>query len=246
MASTMTPDSTVLFCSAVTPDRYGKAREHEAAAENALMTEHLVHFLSKHPVAQLVFLSSTSLYGPQPPDPIRESSPVNPDRPYAKNKLENEYRLTDCGQRQGFAVLHARISLLYGPGDRHNFYGPLQFFHSALKERCIYLFGQGEDRRDFLYIEDMAAALFKLIELKAHGVYLLTPGQSLSFAELAKKVSCLLPYPVELKSMPRQIPLCHHHFDNTRLCSALGADFRFTVLDEGLKKLWKWIQMGVQ
>ena len=56
-----------------------------------------------------------------------------------------------------------RPTLVYGPNDPHNGYGPNKFIRDAKKGNCINLFGKGEERRDHIFINDLTFMVYQII-----------------------------------------------------------------------------------
>ena len=79
-----------------------------------------------------------------------------------------------------------RPTLIYGPNDPHNSYGPNKFIRSFLNKEDITLFGRGEERRDHVFINDLSKILAKLIIKKKSGIFNIASGKVFSFFEIAK------------------------------------------------------------
>ena len=74
-----------------------------------------------------------------------------------------------------------RPTLIYGIGDAHNGYGPNRFINLALKNKLISIFGNGEEKRDHIFIKDLIKIILKCVERKAIGTLNLTSGKVYSF-----------------------------------------------------------------
>ena len=67
-----------------------------------------------------------------------------------------------------------RPTLIYGPGDTHNGYGPNRFINLALKNKSIPIFGNGEEKRDHIFVEDVKGSLhFSTIFTSALAIYIM-------------------------------------------------------------------------
>jgi nucleoside-diphosphate-sugar epimerase len=102
----------------------------------------------------------------------------------------------------------------------------------------ITLFGQGEEKRDHLYIEDAVGLIGLTLTHKSVGVLNLATGVSVSFMQAAQKVAELAEGKVEIECLPRNNPITHVHFDVTATLKAFP-QFKFTALDEGLRKMFE-------
>jgi UDP-glucose 4-epimerase len=80
----------------------------------------------------------------------------------------------------------------------------------------------------------VAAIVVGLLRSETAGVFNVATGQSRSFAGVVKTMCDLVPYDVEVTSLPRKSAITHRRFDIARLGRALP-DLRFTPLREGLR-----------
>jgi nucleoside-diphosphate-sugar epimerase len=124
-----------------------------------------------------------------------------------------------------------RPSLLYGAADPHNGYGPNRFRRLANEGKEIVLFGEGEERRDHVYIDDVAELAARVLYRRSTGVLNIATGTVHSFREIAEKLSS------KVKGSPRNGPMPHNGYRPFDVAAVRAAfpDFRFTPLEEGLK-----------
>jgi UDP-glucose 4-epimerase len=130
-------------------------------------------------------------------------------------------------------LLILRVTGVYGPGDPHASYGPNAFARSLARDHSVRIFGAGEEERDHVFVDDVAAVAAGLLRSGAAGIYNVATGQSRSFADVVKTIRDLVPYEVEVVSAPRKGPITHRRFDITRLAHALPG-MRFTPLRDGV------------
>lgn len=177
--------------------------------------------------AQVVNISSDAVYADLPA-PLTEESPAAPTTLHGAMHLAREL-VFRAEVKAPLAIL--RPSLLYGAADPHNGYGPNRFRRLAAEGREIVLFGEGEERRDHVYIGDLAGLVARVIYRRSIGVLNVATGTVHSFREIAQKFS------TRVKGSPRNAPMPHNGyrpFDTAAVRRAFP-DFRFTPLDEGLK-----------
>ena len=108
-----------------------------------------------------------------------------------------------------------------------------RFIKSALERGTIELFGDGEERRDNVFVVDAARIVRRFAENTLTGVVNLVSGQSDSFASLAGLIQRLMPEPVRVVHGPRIRPVIHQAFLANELLAACP-DFSWTPLAEGL------------
>jgi nucleoside-diphosphate-sugar epimerase len=103
----------------------------------------------------------------------------------------------------------------------------------AHKERRITLFGEGEERRDHIFVDDVAALIWQVLRHRSRGTLNAATGHSISYDGLARRVARLFDGTIEIVGKPRQQPITHRHFNVSALRRAFPT-FRFTTLDQGL------------
>jgi len=222
-------EDSVVFASALTPDR---GRDRRAMLKNLAMGDHVSQFLENNPCSHLIYISSDAVYR-DGEHPIREISCCQPSSLYGFSHLVREEMLREVTKRAGTPLVVLRPCAIYGAADTHNSYGPNRFRRMALEQRKITLFGQGEEKRDHIYIADVVRLIGLCLLHKSTGTLNLATGQSVSFMEVAQKVAALTEGQVEIEGLPRSSPITHLHFDVTATLKAFP-EFNFTSLDEGL------------
>jgi UDP-glucose 4-epimerase len=113
-------------------------------------------------VKRVVFASSATVYGDQKTKPVSEDLVPHPAVPYAVSKLAAERYLFTIGGLEGFETVALRIFNAYGPRQQlppaHAPVVPL-FMHQILGGGSVVVFGDGQQTRDFVYIDDVVDAL---------------------------------------------------------------------------------------
>ncbi|MEX2008645.1 MAG: NAD-dependent epimerase/dehydratase family protein [Dongiaceae bacterium] len=135
-----------------------------------------------------------------------------------------------------FAAL--RPTLLYGAADPHNGYGPNRFRRQAEGGQPILIFGEGEERRDHVAVDDVAALAALILAHRSLGALNAATGVSVSFHDVARMVAQQFGGRVPVTSQPRQGPpphLTHRHFDIVG-CHRAFPTFRVTPLEDGLRR----------
>ncbi len=144
-------------------------------------------------VRRVVFISSGAVYGNQEKQPVREDAQPNPRSPYAVSKLAAEYYVKTIGALWGIETVCLRVFNAYGPGQHlPPVHAPvmLTFLRQALQNGTLVLHGEGQQTRDYVYVDDVVNAM--LAASTAPGVDRLTinvgSGQETSVRELARLV----------------------------------------------------------
>jgi nucleoside-diphosphate-sugar epimerase len=131
-----------------------------------------------------------------------------------------------------------RPTLVYGAGDPHNGYGPNKFRREANRGEAIVLFGEGEERRDHVDVDDIAEIVRLVAEHRSAGTLNVATGSVASFRELAQKAVALSRRDVAIEGSPRNGPMPHNGyrpFDPAATYDAFPG-FRYTGLDAGLRR----------
>jgi nucleoside-diphosphate-sugar epimerase len=229
LAAVLRNDDTLVFLSALTPD---KGRGIPPFLANLRMGAAVCAALERSPVAHVIYLGSDAVY-PFREGLVSEQSCAEPTDLYGAMHLAREIMVKQA-TKAPVAVL--RPTLIYGVGDTHNSYGPNRFRRAARKDKRIALFGEGEETRDHILIGDVVRLIDRVIGHRSAGLLNLATGNSIAYADLAKSVAALFAEPVEVAGTPRQNPVTHRHFDITAMRRAFP-DFAFTPLARGIEEV---------
>lgn len=209
-------------------------RNAEMLVENMRIAQAMTRALSAVEPSQVVNISSDAVYADLP-GPITESSCASPGSLHGAMHLAREVMFRS-ELRAPLATL--RPSLLYGAGDPHNGYGPNRFRRLAARSEKIVLFGEGEERRDHVYIDDVAELVARVLYRRSIGVLNVATGEVHSFREIAEKVVALSGRSVAIEGSPRNGPMPHNGYRpfDAAGCRTVFPDFAYTGLDEGLAR----------
>ena len=222
-------DDSVVFVSALAP-----TRNNAMLIDNLRMAEAVCAALAAQPVGHLVYVSSDAVYSDDA-NPVTERSCQQPSSLHGVMHLAREIMLR-AALKLPLAIL--RPTLIYGAKDPHNGYGPNRFRRLAAKGEAITLFGEGEEKRDHVHVDDVAALASAVLQHRSKGVLNIASGRSASFREVAEMSVALSPRPVEIRGTPRQNPITHRHFDITD-CLKAFPEFHYIPLRDGLARIAK-------
>jgi UDP-glucose 4-epimerase len=143
-------------------------------------------------VERLVYAASSSCYGAAPPIPTREDAPIRTEYPYALSKYLGELAVLHWGQLYKLPVNVIRIFNAYGPRVRTTgVYGAVfgVFLAQKLKGKPLTVVGDGTQRRDFVYVTDVARAFLAAAETEHTGeVFNLGVGNPQSINRLVELI----------------------------------------------------------
>ncbi|HYL80715.1 MAG TPA: NAD-dependent epimerase/dehydratase family protein, partial [Candidatus Acidoferrum sp.] len=126
---------------------------------------------------RLVFASSSSVYGDTRDLPVREGSLPQPFSPYGVTKLAAEHLCGLYHANHGVPTVALRYFTVYGPRQRPDM-GFNKFIQAALQDRPIGVYGDGDQTRDFTYVEDAVEANWLALQPAAAGEVLNIGGGS--------------------------------------------------------------------
>jgi UDP-glucose 4-epimerase len=151
--------------------RRSVASPSEDARINLLGLINLLENCVRYGVRGIVFASSGGvIYGDPQSLPVEESAPKRPLSPYGVSKLSSEYYLWCFAKLYGLPYVSLRYANVYGPRqDPHGEAGVVAIFgEKMLTNTAPTIYGDGEQVRDYVYVEDVARAnvlaLYKLEE----------------------------------------------------------------------------------
>ncbi|HXZ03139.1 MAG TPA: NAD-dependent epimerase/dehydratase family protein [Stellaceae bacterium] len=224
------PSDSVVFVSAAAP-----AKTNAMLMQNLRMSEAASETFAAVPPAHLLYVSSDAIYADDA-NPVTERSPAAPSTLHGMMHAARELMLRSASPAP-FAAL--RPTLIYGAADPHNGYGPNRFRRQAQRGEPISIFGEGEERRDHVLVEDVALLARLILEHRSVGALNAVSGRSVSFREVAELVAAQFTPVARIISTPRpglRPHLLHRHFDVTDLLASFPS-FRPTGLAEGIARV---------
>lgn len=227
LAGQLRAEDTLVFASAKAP-----CKDLAMLRENLVMAEAVCGALQNRPVAHVVYLSSDAVYKDSP-EPLTEGSCAEPGSIHGVM-----HRAREIALRQAHAgpLALLRPTLAYGFDDPHNGYGPNRFRRLAAAGKEIQLFGEGEERRDHVDVDDVGELARLLVVHRSAGIANAVSGEVVSFRQLAEHAAGAFEPRVAVKGSRRSGPMPHdgyRPFDNAAVLKAFPG-FRFRSWQEGL------------
>ena len=206
--------------------------------QNVLMAENLATFLKSHTVRNVVFLSTVDVYGLlEQGQIIHEDLPMNPDDYYAMSKVVSEFILTKACSARNIPLATLRLTGVYGPGDdgKSTIWKLTQ---SAIESGVISVYGDGQDERDFITVQDVVKVILCEIATPRHHTVNIATGTSHTILEIAQCIAKTIPCKIELvpvleENRPKRANIMR--FDITRLKTEFP-EFTPTDLSEGIRQ----------
>ncbi len=194
-------------------------------------------------VRKLVFASSSSVYGDSETLPKDEGMRPDPLSPYALNKLTGEFYCKLFTDLYGIETACLRYFNVFGPRQNpESEYAAVipKFIRSILGGEPPTIYGDGQQTRDFTFVDDVAMANIRAMESAATGNYNVAGGKRISLIELVEKINAILGKdikPVLEEERPGDIK--HSLADVSRAAEAFGYKPEHSF-DEGLRRTMEW------
>ena len=227
LAATLQNSDTLVMIAAQAP-----VKNNAMLIDNLRMMAAVCAALGSVPVGHVIYVSSDAVYA-DADTPLAETSCAQPASLHGVMHLAREVMLANACK---VPLCILRPTLIYGASDPHNGYGPNRFRRLAQRGEEIVLFGAGEERRDHVYIDDVAEIVARCVVHKSEGVLNIATGSVSSFREIAEQVAAMAPAAPAIRNSPRTGPMPHRGyraFDASSTSSAFP-DFHYTPLELGL------------
>jgi nucleoside-diphosphate-sugar epimerase len=197
---------------------------------------------------RFVYASSSSVYGNTPTLPKVETMPNAPLSPYALSKLGGEIYCQLFSAIYGLETISLRYFNVFGPrqDERSQYAAVIPRFASAmLSGQAVMVYGDGEQTRDFTYVDNVVEA--NLLAMTATGkavgeVFNIACGNRYSVTALARELSYALECPLKIKhSQPRPGDVRDSFADINKAVELLGYQPQIDF-QQGINKTARWFQ----
>jgi len=195
--------------------------------------------------AKLIFASTSSVYNGVP-TPQSEDAAIPVTDFYTEARYSMERLAQVYSNEYGMGVVGLRYFSVYGPGEEHKkTYANLisQIMWAALADKPFQVYGNGEQTRDFTYIDDIVSANRLAEGYGGFGIFNVGTGKSSSINEVVKKMEKVLGREIEIEYVenPLNNYVEHTCADTTKAEKALGFKAK-TSLEDGIKKCLEYAQ----
>jgi GDP-L-fucose synthase len=228
--------------------------------DNLMIQSNIIHSAHKYGVEKLIFLGSSCIYPKLAPQPMKEEYLLKDyleftNEPYAIAKITGIKMCENYYRQYGSNFISAMPTNLYGVNDNfdletsHVLPALIRKFHEAKAKNtpAVTLWGTGQPKREFLYVDDLAEAILFLMEnVNADDLYKqnlthlnVGTGEDITIAELAEVISTIVGFKGEIEydsSKPDGTP--RKLLDVSRI-NSLGWKY-ITSLEEGINQTYKW------
>ena len=209
---------------------------------NIDVTQRLLEAAKNLQLKKFIYASSSSVYGLSPQLPMRETQVLHPYSPYGVTKLAAEHLCFLYHKNYGIPCVSLRFFTVFGPGQR-----PDMAFHRFLKavveDKEIKIYGDGEQTRDFTYVDDIIRAnLSSLTYGKPGETYNIGGGTQIKLNDLIPIFERICQKKIKTESRERQKGDVRHTFASIEKAKKDLNYVPQVSLEDGLKEEWNWIQ----
>jgi nucleoside-diphosphate-sugar epimerase len=221
---------------------------------SSLINLNVIHEATKKSIKKIFYSSSACAYPEHnqldPNNPKTEEStayPANPDSEYGWEKLFSERLYLAYARNYGLNVRIARFHNIFGPEG--TFYGGKEKAPAAicrkvadsLMDEGIEVWGDGNQTRSFLYIDECLEGVRRLMDSDFTGPVNIGSDEMISINDLTKLVIKIADKRAGIKNIPGPQGVRGRTSDNTLIKEKLGWS-PSQPLEVGLEKTYKWIQ----
>lgn len=240
----------VVHLAALPSVRDSERRASDVIFDNVLASQKIIHQCIEHwKPKKLLIASSSSVYDGTEDHFMRETESLRPLSIYGATKLAVEQMTktyTDNGRLDGIHAINMRIFTNYGPRQRDEL-SIKNMINSCLKGEPFPLYGNGFQKRDFIYVEDTCRAINSLLDstilghdLVEHNLYNIGTGKNISIGEVIRKVSMMIGKPMIIDYQPATIYDTNFTRANIDRITADTNWKPIVCFDDGLRNQIEW------
>jgi nucleoside-diphosphate-sugar epimerase len=204
-------------------------------SRNITATQRVLEAARELSTGKVVYASSSSVYGAAETFPTHEDMCPHPVSPYGVTKLAAEHLCELYRTTSGVPTVSLRFFTVYGPRQRPDM-AFSRLVDAALAEQRFLLYGDGEQSRDFTYVDDVVAAMRQAALSPWTGVANIGGGSRTTMNEVIETLR-VIAGPIDVVRLPAQRgDVRHTAADTTRAREGFGFDPK-VPLHEGLVRM---------
>jgi len=208
--------------------------------DNTISTANLASFIKKEEIRKFLIASTSSIYGDSGESAMKEDvdEKYPPPSVYATSKLSGELMAKTILDGTGTCIQIPRFFTVYGPYGRPDM-SILRFIHWVFTETEILLYGDGNQKRSFTYIDDVVSGLSSLISSNESGVFNIGSNKTVSLNEVISLIENELDKTSKINYQPRAFKDVDVVIPNLDRMKTLNWN-PSTPIDVGVSKTIKW------
>lgn len=210
---------------------------------NIEATQKILESAKTSRLKKILFASSSSVYGSSPDLPWMEDSPKLPHSPYGVTKLAAEKLCSLYYRNYEIPTVSLRYFTVYGPGQRPDM-AFHRFFKAINEGEAIPVYGNGQQTRDFTYVDDIVEANISAMNEGLPGeIYNIGGGHRKKLADLFPLFKKITGKDIDISWQDNQKGDVPDTFANIEKAQKDLGYFPKTDIEVGLKKEWDWLKI---
>jgi len=210
---------------------------------NILATQKILEALKTKKIKKFIYASSSSIYGDVKDLPITEKTLPMPVSPYGVTKLAAEQLVNSYWRNYDLPSVSLRYFSVFGPRQRPDM-AFNKFVKAMLRKEQINIYGDGNQTRDFTYIEDIVNANILAMHYSKNGeIFNVGGGSNITIKKVIKLLEKISGLKAKVKYLENQKGDVLHTFADI---SKAKKELKFkpvTSIENGLRKEFEWIKM---
>ncbi|MQA06922.1 MAG: NAD-dependent epimerase/dehydratase family protein [Streptosporangiales bacterium] len=177
-------------------------RPDECARSNVELTSALLELARERDVGTFVLASTNAVAGDHGHETITEDTPLRPRSPYGATKAAAEMLLAGYAGGYGMRTVALRFSNVYGPGMQTKDSFVPRLMRAALAGRGVEVYGDGEQRRDLVHVDDAVDGIQLALAGSLRGPAIIASGRSVTVNELVAAARRVTGRPIPVTHVP--------------------------------------------
>lgn len=215
---------------------------------NVLGTINVLEAARKMGVRKIVASSSAGIFGELKTMPIKEDHPIEPDSPYGCTKLCEEKLCLSYAKLYEIEAVCLRYFNVYGPNQRFDAYGnviPI-FVFRMLRNESLLIYGDGEQTRDFVHVNDVVQANIKAADsFGVSGAFNIASATRVTINKLVEMITAENSDKVKIEHVPERPGDVRHSLADISLAHKLLNYSPLVSLESGIKEYVEWARKTV-
>jgi len=207
---------------------------------NVIGTINILEAMRKNGVPRIINASTGGAILGEVPPPVHEEIAPQPMSPYGASKLAAEGYCCAYAHSYGLTYANLRFSNIYGRYSRNKQSVIAAFIKNILDTGKITVYGDGEQTRDYLYVDDLIGGIMQAINSTVSGTYQLGSGIPTSINTLLAALKETVPVHFDCKYEDfRAGEIKHTHCNISKARKDFGYN-PSTTLQDGIRYTWEW------
>lgn len=210
---------------------------------NIIGLQNLLEFTRAQKIRQIVFASSSSVYGINDHFPWKEEEQLMPISTYAMTKQAGEMLGHVYSKLFGIRFIALRFFTVYGPGQRPDL-AIHKFIRAILKGEKLTMYGNGSTSRDYTYVDDILQGVIAAMKYDKSDFEIINLGNNyaVSLADLVQMIEKVTGKKAEIDYQPEQPGDVPKTFADISKAQRLLQYKTTTQLEHGLQKFYDWFR----